>query len=155
MKKYIKLGSGALAILAVVFMFFTQVVDVALVKTRIGVKAVIPTEFYINNLGYKGTGIGLAGYILLGVAGIIMILVALIPYLKEHDVLGMVVMGVAVVCAILGIIFIFLIRKNFAEINGHLNGDVYVGWAAITAGSLGSLSAAGGITSIVLDLLEK
>ena len=156
MKKYVKLISGALAILAVVFMFFTQVVVKYNPAQHLGFTALIggnyPKEIAES---YKGVGSGLAGYILLAVGGILILLCALVPYFKEHDVLSMVVVGIGVICIIVGVVLIFLIRRNFMIANGNMSKEVYVGWAAITAGSLGSLAAAGGVLSIVLDILEK
>ncbi len=158
MKKYLKLISGALAILAVVFMFFTQVVikwSGTGLTDMLGFKALVGGTYPKLGTQFSGVGSGLAGYILVGVGGILILLCALIPFFKEHDVLSMVIVGIGAICIIVGVVLLFLIRKNFADANGLLSKDVYVGWAAITAGSLGSLGAAGGILSIVLDLLEK
>ena len=157
MKKYLKLISGALAILAVVFMFFTQVsVKSAYDPTvNIGFKALVGGSANGGSYTFTGVGSALAGYILIGVGGLLILLCAFIPFFKEHDVLSMVVVGIAVVCIIIGVILIFLLRNNFMDANGELSKNVLVGWGAMTAGSLGSLAAAGGILSIVLDLLEK
>ena len=154
MKKYLKLVSAALAIIGVIMMFFTQV----------SVKWEYPghAESFALNALVGGTtkyggeiknpvSSGLAGYILLGVAAVILLVVALVPYFKEHDMLSAVVTGLAVVCAIVGIILIFLIRKNFADGNGPFK-ECIVGWAMIAGGSLGSLSALAGAASIIFDV---
>ena len=75
-----------------------------------------------------------------------------LTYFKEHDMLSAVVTGLAVVCAIVGVILIFLIRKNFAENNGDSFKSCVVGWAMIAGGSIGSLSALAGATSIIFDV---
>ena len=157
MKKFLKLISGALAILAVVFMFFTQVVVTFNPVERIGFRALVGGNYshLSSSFNAAGSGSGLAGYILVGVGGLLILLCALIPLFKEHDVLSMVIVGIAAICIIVGVVLIFLIRKNFMDSNGMMSKDVLVGWGAITAGSLGSLAATGGILSIVFDILEK
>lgn len=155
MKKYLKLVSAALAIIGVVMMFFTQVtVEMPQVgKVNIGIKALVGGE-YAQEMSCNGVGSGLAGYILLGVGALIMLAVALVPYFKEHDMLSAVVTGLAVICVIVGLILLFLIRKHFEAANGMGggNGTVYVGWAAIAAGSLGGLSTIAGALSIIFDV---
>lgn len=157
MKKYLKLVSAALAVIAVVLMFFTQVT----VKwtsghtESIGIQALVGGTYsseWVKGVSFSGTGAGLAGYILLGVGALILLLAALVPYFKEHDVLGAVVTGLAVICLIVGVFLVFFIRKNFANTNGYESDAVYVGWAAITAGSLGSISALFGALGVALDV---
>ena len=154
MKKYLKLVSAALAVIGTIMMFFTQVTctwNHAPYHTEsLGIAALIggDSKYGVN---FTGVSSGLAGYILLGVAAIILLIVALVPYFKEHDMLSAVVTGLAVVCAIVGVIMIFLIRKNFAENNGPFK-ECVVGWAMIAGGSLGSLSALAGGASIIFDV---
>lgn len=154
MKRYLKLFSALLAIIGVVMMFFTQVT----VKWSSGNTDVLALNALTGGTFKMGTEIipvssGLAGYILLGIGGVIILAAALIPYFKEHDILSMVVTGLGVVCIIIGIIFIFMIRKNFFDANGFNDEvTVYVGWAAITAGSLGGVSALAGILGMIMDL---
>ena len=153
MKRYLKLFSAVLAIAAVFLMFGTQVTGVWAYghKEVLGLTALVggSTKYAgeIANPVYSG----LAGYILLGAGGLIILASALIPYFKEHDILSMVVTGLGVVCLIIGIIFIFMIRKNFSDNNGPFD-VVYVGWAAITAGSLGSIAALAGGLGMIMDL---
>ena len=153
MKKYLKLVSAVLAIIGVVMMFFTQVTVEFTKKYNLGLEALVGGK-YGQNFECFGTGAGLAGYILLGVAALILLVIALVPFFKEHDMLSAVVTGLAVICAIVGCILVFLIRKNFEAANGMGDGagTVYVGWAAITGGSVGALSALVGAVSIIFDI---
>lgn len=156
MKKYLKLVSAVLAIIGVVMMFFTQVTvkwGASGHTESIGLAALAGNSSFKYAGEIRTVGAGLAGYILLGVGALIMLLVALVPYFKDHDMLSMVVTGIAVVCFIVAIILLFLIRKNFADNNGLVDPSVvYVGWAAITAGSLGSLAILAGGLGMILDL---
>ena len=158
MKKYLKLFAGVLALIGVVMMFFTQVVikwnDPFFGKEAIGIQALYGTHDTKAGVPFDSTGLPLAAYIILGVGAIILLVVALVPYFKEHDVLGAVVTGLAVICLIVAAIMLFLIRKNFAD-NSIIGGTIYVGWGAITAGSLASLAAAGGVLGIILDLANS
>ena len=153
MKKYLKLVSAALAVIGVIMMFFTQVSF----KWMSGHSESLTIQALVGgSTKYAGeiknpVSSGLAGYILLGVAAIILLVVALVPYFKEHDMLSAVVTGLAVVCAIVGVILIFLIRKNFEDGNGPFK-ECLVGWAMIAGGSLGSLSALAGAVSIIFDI---
>ena len=157
MKKYLKLVAAVMALIGVVMMFFTQVVVkwTAWDPESIGLKALIGTGEFAHAGEINTVASGFAGYILLGSAALILLVVALVPYFKEHDILSAVVTGIAVIALIVGTILIFLIRKNFADANGMESEYVYVGWAAIVAGSLGSLSAATGALAIVLDLANN
>ena len=154
MKKSLKLFSALLALVGVVMMFFTQVT----VKwysghsENIAIQALVGGKYSTIGTQFNGVGTGLAGYILLGVGALILLLVALVPFFKEHDVLAMVVTGLALVCFIIGIVFLFLIRKNFADANGFESEKVFVGWAAIAAGSLGGLAILFGGVSLLFDL---
>ena len=155
MKKYLKLVSAALAIIGTIMMFFTQVTitwnHAPYHKESLSLAALVGGKSQYAE-SFNGTSAGLAGYILLGVAAVILLIVALVPYFKEHDMLSAVVTGLAVVCAIVGLIMIFLIRKNFAEANGDSFKSCVVGWAMIAGGSLGSLSAIAGGASIIFDV---
>ena len=158
MKKYLRLAAGALAIIAVFMMFFTQVA----IKWSTGTMENIGIQALLGGTYKMGTEIknpvvsGFVGYILLGVGGIIILLCALLPYIKNHDVLSMVLTGIGVVIIIVGIILIFLIRRNFAnQVAPVPDGNTYVGWGAMVGGSLGSLAGLGGILGIVFDLIEK
>lgn len=157
MKRYLKLGSALLAIIGVVLMFATQVT----VKwfsghqEAIGVQALVGGKFHfaggLTSDISNPCGVGLAGYILLGVGALFILLSALVPFFKEHDMLSMVITGLGVVCIVIGVIMIFLIRKNFADNNGPFD-TVYVGWGAIAAGSLGSIAGLGGVIGMIMDL---
>ncbi len=158
MKKYLKLFAGVLALIGVVMMFFTQVVikwnDPFFGDEAIGIQALIGSHDSKTGVTFESTGLPLAAYIILGVGALILLVVALVPYFKEHDVLGAVVTGLAVICLIVAAIMLFLIRKNFAE-NVVVGPDIYVGWGAIVAGSLASIAAAGGVLGIILDLANS
>ena len=157
MKKYLKLVAAVMALIGVVMMFFTQAVVkwTAWDPENIGLKALIGSGEFEHAGEINTVASGFAGYILLGSAALILLVVALVPYFKEHDILSAVVTGIAVIALIVGTVLIFLIRKNFADANGMDSGIVYVGWAAIVAGSLGSLSAATGALAVVLDLANN
>ena len=157
MKKYLKLFAGVLALIGVAMMFFAQVVikwNAFFGDETIGIQALVGSHESKTGVTYESTGMPLAAYIILGVGAIILLVVALVPYFKEHDVLGAVVTGLAVICLIVAAVMLFLIRKNFAE-NVVVGPDIYVGWGAITAGSLASLSAASGVLGIILDLANS
>ena len=158
MKKYLRLISGAIAIIAVFMMFLPQV----MIKWSDGTTETYGIQTLLGGLKKIGTTIenpvvsGFVGYILVGVGGLIILLCALVPYIKNHDVLSMVVTGLGIIILIVGIILIFLIRRNFANNCPAVpNDNTYVGWGAMVGGSLGSLAGAGGIAAIVFDLLEK
>ena len=72
---------------------------------------------------------------------------------KEHDILSAGVTGIAVICLIIGTVFIFLIRKNFD--GGSVYEKVYVGLAAMVAGGCGALAAAAGALGLILDLADN
>ena len=156
MKKYLKFASAAFGIIALVMMFFTQVVVKFTSDNAIGFRALVGGEytkgFVAGNKFAAGNGSGLAGYILVGVGALIVLVTVLVPLFKEHDVLSAVVTGIGVICMIVGTILIFLIRRSFATANMLDSEKVYVGWAAIAAGSLASLGAASGALGIVFDL---
>ena len=156
MKRYLKLASAALALIGLFLMFATQVSvkwGASGHTESIGLWALAGTHEFKYAGVIRTVGSGLAGYILLGVGALIMVAVALVPYFKDHDMLSMVVTGVAVICFIVGIILLFLIRKNFQDANGIADPSVvYVGWGAIAAGSLGGLAIASGALGMVLDL---
>ena len=156
MKKYLKFASVLFGVIAVVMMFFTQVVVKQFSKVNsIGFKALVGGEYPVTK-GLKfdaaGNGSGLAGYILVGVGAIIILITVLLPLFKEHDILSSVVTGIGVVCMIVGTILIFLIRKSFATANMLDSAKVYVGWAAIAAGSCASIGALLGSLGVVFDL---
>lgn len=152
MKRILKISSALLAIIGVVMMFFTQVTavrysghqEVVAIKALVGGASKYGTDF-------TGVGAGLAGYILLGVGALIILVTALLAVFREHDILSAVVTGLGLAAIIVGVILIFLIRKNFADQNGPFE-TVYVGWGAMVAGGLGSISALLGLIGMFLDL---
>ena len=157
MKKYLKLFAGALALIGVVMMFFAQVVvkwDPFFGDESIGIQALVGSHESKTGVTFESTGLPLAAYIILGVGALILLVVALVPYFKEHDVLSAVVTGLAVICLIVAAIMLFLIRKNFAD-NVIVGPDIYVGWGAITTGSCASVAAAAGVLGIILDLANN
>ena len=157
MKRIFKVSAALLALIGTFLMFGAQaVVKLASKHTiTVGIEALVGGKYKIPG-GLTGevanpVSSGLAGYILLGVAALLLLVAALVPYFKEHDMLSMVVTGLAVVCLIVGIIVLFLIRKNFAD-NNFPGSTVYVGWGAIAAGSLGGLAILGGGLGMIMDL---
>ena len=156
MKKYLKFASVGFGLIAVIMMFFTQVVVKQFTKVNnIGFKALVGGEYPVTKdlkFDAAGNGSGLAGYILVGVGAIIILVTVLVPLFKEHDILSSVVTGIGVICMIVGTILIFLIRKSFATANMLDSAKVYVGWAAITAGSCASLGAFTGALGMIFDL---
>ena len=154
MKRILKLVSAVLAIVGVILMLATQVTVewYSGAKEAIGIQALIGGTFKgdAKGVAFDGVSSGLAGYILLGVGALIIAITALVAIFREHDILSMVVTGIGVICIIIGVILIFLIRKNFADI--VICKTVWVGWGAITAGSLGSLAGGLGIIGMLLDL---
>ena len=165
MKKYLRIIGGALLILAVFMMFLPQVcaqwtgLNGKTENQFIGIYALLKGCEWGPKGGVKSTCTpvvsGFVAYMLVAAAGLLVLVCAFVPYIKEHDVLSMVITGFAVVLAIVGIILIFLIRKNFATANGTLNSQIYVGFGAMIGGGLASLGAAASGAGIVFDLLEK
>ena len=155
MKKYLKLIAAILAVVGVVMMFLPQVTIewFSGTKETFGIQALVGGTYKTTSSNFDGVATGLAGYILLGVGALILLLAALVPYFKEHDILSAVVTGAAVICLIIGTVFIFLIRKNFD--NGGVYKTVYVGWAAMVAGGCGSLAALFGGLGLIFDLADN
>lgn len=155
MKKYLKLIAAILAVVGVVMMFLPQVTIELFDGKKItyAIEALVGKGDPYEYGGFAGVATGLAGYILLGVGALILLLAALVPYFKEHDILSAVVTGAAVICLIIGTVFIFLIRKNFD--NGGVYKTVYVGWAAMVAGGCGSLAALFGGLGLIFDLADN
>ena len=160
MKRILKFVAAILALVAVFLIFAPQVVlhwsNGA--KQVITYNAVVPGEHANEGVSYGvtyfGVPTGLAGYIMLGVGALIILVVALVPVFKNHGILSAVVTGFAVIILIIATFFMFFLRKNFMNENGLLSEQVIVGWGAIAAGSLGSLAAATGALSVVLDIAE-
>ena len=162
MKRILKFVAAILALVAVFLIFAPQVVlhwsNGA--KQVITYNAVVPGEHANEGVSYCvtyfGVPSGLAGYIILGVGAFIILVVALVPVFRNHGILAAVVTGFAVIILIIATFFMFFLRKNFMEQvgNGLSSEKVYVGWGAIAAGSLGSLAAATGALSVVLDIAE-
>lgn len=158
MKRIFKVSAALLALIGTFLMFGAQAV-VKLFTNKmmtVGIEALVGGKYNFGSAELSGdvtnpVNSGLAGYILLGVAALLLFIVALVPYFKEHDMLSMVITGLAVVCLIVGIILIFLIRKNFAD-NNFVNNTVYVGWGAIAAGSLGGLAILSAGLGMIMDL---
>ena len=158
MKRILKFVAAILALVGVVMMFFTQVTVKMIAsgaKENIGISAIAGNGTYKNfGTDYTSVATGLAGYIMLGVGALIILVVALVPVFKNHGILSAVVTGFAVIILIIATFFMFFLRKNFMNENGLLSEQVIVGWGAIAAGSLGSLAAATGALSVVLDIAE-
>ena len=158
MKRILKFVAAILALVGVVMMFFTQVTVKMIAsgaKENIGISAIAGNGTYKTfGTDYTSVATGLAGYIMLGVGALIILVVALVPVFKNHGILSAVVAGFAVIILIIATFFMFFLRKNFMNENGLLSEQVIVGWGAIAAGSLGSLAAATGALSVVLDIAE-
>ena len=157
MKKYLKLISAGLAFLGCLMMFLPQVMvewAVSGDKQLLFFNALVGGNYSTryNTDSFTGVYSGLAGYILLAVGAILIVLCALVPFFKEHDIFSIVVSSAAVICMVVGIILIFLIRRNFSNINGVASAHVYVGAGAIAGGSLGGLGIASGFLSVLLDV---
>ena len=158
MKRYLKFVSAVLALIGVVMMFFTQVTIKWLgsgATENIAIRAIAGNGTYKIGTEFSSVATGLAGYILLAAGALIILVVALVPYFRNHDILSAVVTGFAVVALIIATFFLFFLRKNFMNENGLLSEQVLVGWGAIAAGSLASLAAATGALSVVLDIAEQ
>ena len=159
MSKMIKIGAGALGLLALFMMFLPQVVvhwpsltgkqDWLFINALVGgTYQTAGTE--ITNPCY----VGLAGYILAGVGGLLLLACAFVPFFKEHDVINYLVTGVALICLIIAIIMLFLIRKTFADANGFNSEEIYVGGGAIAGGALASIALAAGGLGLVMDFAK-
>lgn len=147
MSKIFKLASSLLGIIAFFMMFVPQViVNWSEGSETLGVKALtggtygptaqLQTEF-------SGVGAGLAGYILVIVATVLILATALLEFFKEHEVLDYIVIGIALILLLIGIILIFLIRKNFSDINGGVDASMGAGMIIAGIASILSLLTAG------------
>ena len=158
MSKIIKVVAGAFGLIALFMMFLPQVSihwNIGTANDTLGIAALVGGTYpHAGTEVTNPVGTGLAGYILAGVAGLLFLAVAFVPFFKEHDVLNYLVTGVAIICLIIAIIMLFLIRKNFADANGFESDMVYVGAGAIIGGSLASLAAAAGGLGLVVDLAK-
>lgn len=160
MRKYLKLISAGFALLGVFMMFLPQVTIEWSDKTRetLFVQALFGGKYGLDmGTTYNGVGSGFAGYILLGVAALLLVLCAMVPFFKDHDIFTIIVSSIAVVCLIIGVVLLFLIRRNFALNcdNGLASSSVYVGAGAIAGGSLGGLAIASGLLSVFLDIANQ
>ena len=145
MRKYLKFVAAILAIVGVVMMFFNQVTVTFTHKEVLNFNALIGGTYSIGT-SYNGVTSGLVGYILLA---------AIIPYFKEHDILSAVVTGLGVIAIIVGVFLVFFLRNNFASDNGLVLEKVKFGFAPIVAGSCGALAALLGGLGVVLDIAEN
>lgn len=155
MQKMLKIIAGALGFVALFMMFLPQVTIqwASDAKELIGIQALVGGSFKVGTEIHP-VGSGLAGYILLGVGGLLLLLVAFLRFFQEHDILNYIVTGLALVCLIVGIIMIFLIRKSFMDANGFLSKDVLVGAGAMIGGSLGGLAIGIGGLGFILDFAK-
>ena len=155
MSKIFKIAGGALALIAIFMMFLPQVsVEWAIFgKETIALPALVGGESKYA-VDFNGVGSGLAGYILAGVGGLLLLAVAFVPFFKEHDVLNYLLTGVALVCLIVAIFLIFFIRKGFVDANGLASDKVFVGAGAMIGGSLASLGLAVGGLGLIVDFAK-
>ena len=155
MSKMFKIIAGALGLIGLFMMFLPQVVIKwnSFPQEYVGIQALVggSTKYAVD---IHPVYSGLAGYILLGVGGLLLLLCALLRFFQEHDVVNYIVTGAAIVCLIVGIIMIFLIRKTYMENNGELSATYIVGVGAIIGGSLGGLSIAAGGLGLILDFAQ-
>ena len=158
MSKMFKIIAGALGLIGLFMMFLPQVS----LHLQSGVNQTVGVGAFFGGTigsGAETTDIntikaGFAGYILLGVGGLLLLLCGLLRFFQEHDVVNYIATGVALICLIVGIVMIFLIRKDFMETNGLLSKEVYVGIGAMIGGSLGGLSIAVGGLGLILDFAK-
>ena len=156
MSKMFKIIAGALGLIGLFMMFLPQVLIKwnSFPQEYVGIQALVGGAFKNGTEIYAPVYSGLAGYILLGVGGLLLLLCALLRFFQEHDIVNYIATGVALICLIVGIIMIFLIRKSFMDGNGLMNKEVIVGVGAIIGGSLGGLSIAVGGLGLVLDFAK-
>ncbi|MCR5505509.1 MAG: hypothetical protein K6F07_00730 [Bacilli bacterium] len=157
LSKILKTAAAGLGIVAVIMMFLPQVVIHWNLggTTTLGVQALVggsyPGEIAVN---YNGVGAGLAGYILVGVAALLFLACGFVAFFSDHDILNILAMGVGIICAIIGTVLLFMIRRNFAGANGFNSKEVFVGVGAIIGGSLASLSAFSGLLGLITDFAK-
>ena len=104
MKKYLKLVSAVLAVIGVIMMFFTQVSvkwEYPGHAESFAISALVGGSTKYGGEIKNPVSSGLAGYILLGVAALIILVVALVPYFKEHDMLSAVVTTIGNSCLLM------------------------------------------------------
>ena len=153
MSKIFKLASSLLGVIAFFMMFVPQVIInwASDASETLTVGALVGTAGR-NDTGLNGTGAGLAGYILVGVAALLILATALVGFFKEHEVLGYILLGAALICILIGLILIFLIRKNFSAANGGVDTSMGVGVIIAGIASIISLLSAG--IALVLDIAQ-
>ena len=155
MSKILKIVGGLFGLVGLFMMFLPQVVvHLSTGQESLGIAALLGGTYPKAGTGFEGVGSGLAGYILIGVGGLLLVLCALLKFFQEHDVVNYITVGLAIICLIVGIIMIFLIRKGFADVNGFNNDEIYVGVGAMIGGSLGALGIAFGGFGLILDFAK-
>ena len=153
MAKIFKLTSVLTGLVAFFMMFLPQVVvNFTSGAETIGFKALTGGTYGPIGTEFNGVGAGLAGYILVGVAALLVLATAFVGFFKEHEVLDYIVLGIAVICMIIGIILIFLIRKNFSDVNGGI--DTSMAFGMIIAGVAAIISGLTAVLSLVLDIAQ-
>ena len=156
MSKMFKLVAGGLGIIGLFMMFLPQVLLKwnSFPQEFVGIQALVGGAFRDGTEIHAPVYSGLAGYILLGVGGLLILLCGLLRFFQEHDIVNYIVTGLGIVCLIVGIIMIFLIRKNFMDGNGLMNKEVIVGVGAMVGGSLGGLAIGVGGLGLILDFAK-
>ena len=158
MSKIFKTASAVLGLIAVFMMFIPQVcihwTDGG--QSLIGVQAFFGGNYsgaYADS-AFTAAPSGFVGYMLI-LGGILLVLAcAFLAFFKEHDIMNILVMIVAIILIIVGVVLLFTIRYSFMETNGFLSEQVYVGGGAIAGGSLAALSAATATLGLLLDFAK-
>lgn len=156
MSKIFKLASTLFGLVAFFMMFVPQVVVnwASFPSESLGVAALTggASKYGIE---FAGVGSGLAGYILVIIAAVLILATALLGFFKEHEVLDYIVLGIALILLLIGIILIFLIRKNFEGANPGLDPySVSMGAGMIIAGIGAILCALSAGIALVLDIAQ-
>lgn len=155
MSKIFKVASALLGVIAFIMMFIPQViVNWSVGSETLGFNALVGGTYGPSELktDFNGVGSGLAGYILVGVAALLIIATAFLTFFKEHEVLNYIALGAAIICLIIGIILIFLIRMNFSNSNGGI--DTSMGAGMIIAGIAAIISVLTAGIALVLDIAQ-
>lgn len=160
MSKIFKIASAGLGVLAIIMMFLPQVIVHWADGTSdtLAVNAFFSGTFANAGTNYYSVGSGLAGYILVGVAALLVLACAFLDFFKDHDVMNYIALGAAIICALIGIILIFMIRRNFDSANAisAIKDSAYVsmGAGAIIGGIAATLSGLSAGISLVIDIAK-
>ena len=164
--RVIKWLAFAVAVVAFCMMFATQLQIITTVGSgsfKITNTTDVPYQEALFNASdvYKSSTLGLIGYILIGVGGLIVGLVGLISKKKMNNIVSLLT-ALGVVSLIVGAIFLFIYPNDFYKINknyivslGYLTSSVKAYPTTLVAAILGICAAITGFISVLFQTKKK